>query len=57
MKWTQTYSNQQQDFDLGYKLNMTGSETELCKGYGVDGCKTGKMSMAVDYEMRRKHSN
>ena len=29
--------NQQQDLDLGQKLNTTNSETELCKGYGVDG--------------------
>jgi len=29
--------NQQQDLDLGQKLNTTNSETELCKGYGADG--------------------
>ena len=29
--------NQQQDLDLGQKLNTTNSETELCKGYGTDG--------------------
>jgi hypothetical protein len=25
--------NQQQDLDLGHKLNTTDSETEICKGY------------------------
>ena len=29
--------NQQQDLDLGQKVNTTNSETELCKGYGADG--------------------
>ena len=29
--------NQQQDLDLGQKLNTTNSETEICKGYGADG--------------------
>ena len=29
--------NQQQELDLGQKLNTTNSETELCKGYGTDG--------------------
>jgi hypothetical protein len=33
--------NQQQDLDLGHKLNTTNSETEICKGYGADGCRTG----------------
>jgi hypothetical protein len=33
--------NQQQDFDLGHKLNTANSETEICKGYGADGCRTG----------------
>jgi hypothetical protein len=33
--------NQQQDFDLGHKLNTTDSETEICKGYDTDGCRTG----------------
>jgi hypothetical protein len=33
--------NQQQDLDLGHKLNMAKSETEIYKGYGVDGCRTG----------------
>jgi hypothetical protein len=33
--------NQQQDLDLGHKLNMAYSETEICKGYGANGCKTG----------------
>ena len=34
--------NQQQDLDLGQKLNTTNSETEICKGYGADGCRAGK---------------
>ena len=29
--------NQQQDLDLGQKLNTMNSETELCKGYGTNG--------------------
>jgi hypothetical protein len=33
--------NQQQDLDLGNKLNMMDSETKICKGYGADGCRTG----------------
>jgi hypothetical protein len=33
--------NQQQDLDLGHKLNTADSETEICKGYGADGCRTG----------------
>ena len=33
--------NQQQDLDLGYKLNTADSETKLCKGYGADGSRTG----------------
>jgi hypothetical protein len=32
--------NQQQDLDLGHKLNTADSETEICKGYGADGCRT-----------------
>jgi hypothetical protein len=31
--------NQQQDLNLGHKLNMADSETEICKGYGTDGCR------------------
>jgi hypothetical protein len=31
--------NQQQDLDLGHKLNMVDSETEICKGYNADGCR------------------
>jgi len=34
--------NQQQDLDLGQKLNTMNSETEICKGYGADGCRAGK---------------
>jgi hypothetical protein len=33
--------NQQQDLDLGHKLNTMDSKTEICKGYGADGCRTG----------------
>jgi hypothetical protein len=33
--------NQQQDLDLGHKFNMADSETEICKGYSADGCRTG----------------
>ena len=29
--------NQQQDLDLGQKLNTTNYETELYKGYDADG--------------------
>jgi hypothetical protein len=32
--------NQQQDLDLGHKLNMADSETEICKGYGANGYRT-----------------
>jgi len=39
--------NQQQDLDLGQKLNTTNSETELCKGYGTDGFRY-ETNMAVD---------
>jgi hypothetical protein len=34
--------NQQQDFDLGHKLNKANSETEICKGYGAKGSRTRK---------------
>jgi hypothetical protein len=33
--------NQQQDLELGHKFNTADSETEICKGYGTDGCRTG----------------
>ena len=33
--------NQQQDFDLGHKLNKADSETESCKGYGAVGYRIG----------------
>jgi hypothetical protein len=49
--------NQQQDFDLGHKLNKANSKTEICKGYGAEGSRTGKTSMILDYEMNVKHSN
>ena len=49
--------NQQQDFDLGHKLNKADSETEICKGYGAEGSRTGKTSMALDYGTNAKHSN
>ena len=45
--------NQQQDFDLGQKLNTTNSETELCKGYGADGFRQ-ETNMAVDYGTKTK---
>ena len=49
--------NQQQDFDLGHKLNKADSKTESCKGYGADGYRIGKTSMALDYGTNAKHSN
>ena len=49
--------NQQQDFDLGHKLNKVDSETKICKGYGAEGSRTGKTSMALYYGMNAKHSN
>ena len=33
--------NQQQDFDLGHKLNKADSETESCKGYDADVYRIG----------------
>jgi hypothetical protein len=33
--------NQQQYLDLEHKLNTADSETEIYKGYGADGCRTG----------------
>jgi hypothetical protein len=33
--------NLQQDLDLGHKLNTADSKTEICKGYGADGCRAG----------------
>ena len=45
--------NQQQDLDLGQKLNTTNSETELCKGYGADGFRL-ETNMAVDYGTKAK---
>ena len=44
---------QQQDLDLGQKLNTTNSETELCKGYGADGFRLER-NMAVDYGTKAK---
>jgi hypothetical protein len=32
------------------------SETEICKYYGAEGSRTGKMSMALDYGTNAKHS-
>jgi hypothetical protein len=49
--------NQQQDFDLGHKLNKANAETEICKGYGAEGSWTGKISMTLDYGTNVKHSN
>ena len=45
--------NQQQDLDLGQKLNTSNSETELCKGCGADGFRQ-ETNMAVDYGMKAK---
>ena len=45
--------NQQQDLDLGQKLNITNSETEICKGYGADGFRQ-ETNMAVDYGTKAK---
>ena len=45
--------NQQQDLNLGQKLNTTNSETELCKGYGADGFRQ-ETNMAVDYWTKTK---
>ena len=45
--------NQQQNLDLGQKLNTTDSETELCKGYGADGFRQ-KTNMAVDNGTKTK---
>ena len=45
--------NQQQDLDLGQKLNTTNYETELCKGYDADGFRQ-EINMAVDYGTKAK---
>ena len=45
--------NQQQELDLGQRLNTTNSETELCKGYGADGFRQER-NLAVDYGMKAK---
>jgi hypothetical protein len=45
------YLNQQKDLDLGHKLNTTDFETEICKVYGADGCRTGNL---VDYGTKAK---
>ena len=45
--------NQQQDFDLGHKLNKANSETEICKGYGADGYRIGN-KYALDYGIKAK---
>ena len=45
--------NQQQDLDLGQKLNTTNSKTELCKGYGADGFRQ-ETNMALDYGTKAK---
>jgi hypothetical protein len=49
--------NQQQDYDLGHKLNKANSKTKICKGYGAENPRTGKISMALDYGTNVKHSN
>jgi hypothetical protein len=33
--------NQQQYLDLGHKLNTADSETEICKVYDANDCRTG----------------
>ena len=45
--------NQQQDLNLEQKLNTTNSETELCKGYGVEGFRQ-ETNMTVDYGTKVK---
>jgi len=48
--------NQQQDLDLGHKLNMVDFETEICKAMAliVVGQET---NMAVDYRMKQNQLN
>jgi len=46
--------NQQQDLDLGQKLNTTNSETELCKGHGADGCRVGNKYGGGLWDERQK---
>ena len=46
--------NQQQDIDLRQKLNTTNSETELCKGYGADGCRVGNKYGGGLWDERQK---
>ena len=45
--------NQQQDLDLGQKLNTMNSETELCKGYGTNGFRQ-ETNMVVDCGTKAK---
>ena len=46
--------NQQQELDLGQKLNITNSETELCKGYGANGCRAGNKYGGGLWDKRQK---
>ena len=46
--------NQQQDLDLGQKLNTTNSETEICKGYGADGYRAGNKYGGGLWDERQK---
>ena len=46
--------NQQQDLDLGQKLNSTNSETKICKGYGADGCRAGNKYGGGLWDERQK---
>ena len=46
--------NQQQDLDLGQKLNTTNSEIEICKGYGADGYRAGNKYGGGLWDERQK---
>ena len=46
--------NQQQDLDLGQKLNTMNSETEICNGYGADGCRVGNKYGGGLWDERQK---
>jgi len=46
--------NQKQDLDLGQKLNTMNSETEICNGYGTDGCRVGNKYGSGLWDERQK---
>ena len=46
--------NQQQDLDLGQKLNTINSETEIRNGYGADGCRVGNKYGSGLWDERQK---